>query len=144
MTARIHLVIKASLLAPLAVVPVGLLVFLVMFGLNPGVSGNFVHDLTTGGAYYMTVSLLSAYAVVLVFGLPFYFIARWLGWVNYPAAILCAMVACSILAMLGGDSSPSLTLYGFLLLNAIPIACLFVKLVNPAKPSHERKAPRLS
>lgn len=144
MAARIHPVIKASLLAPLAVVPVGLLVGLVMFGLNPGVSGDFVRDLATGGAYYMTVSLLSAYAVMLVFGLPFYFIARWLGWVNYPAAILSAMVACSILAMAGGDMNSFSKIYGFLLLNAIPIACLFVKLVNPARPSDARKAPRPS
>lgn len=138
MAARIYPVIKAALLAPLAVVPVGLLIGIVAFGLNPGLSGNFVRDLTTGGAYYLTVSLLSAYTVMLVLGLPFYFIARWLGWVNYPAAILCAMVACAIVAMLGGDSSPSLKMYGFLLLNAIPIACLFVKLVTTIRPTEQQ------
>jgi hypothetical protein len=81
--------------------------------------------------FYSLFGLAAAYPAVWLLGVPGYFIARWLGWVNYPAAILVAVVACIPLSVLDykGHGLPGIFL--LLVVHAVPIACVFVKIVKP-------------
>jgi hypothetical protein len=129
-------VVTASLLAPLTVIPMAILISIGTSVLDGGGSaaGGFADmagDLFSVTLFYSLFGLAVAYPAVWLLGVPGYFIARWLGWVNYPAAILVAVLACIPLSVVDykGHGLPGIFL--LLVVHAVPIACVFVKIVKP-------------
>ena len=122
---KLHPVIKASLLAPLVIIPISSFIAVPLCVLKgaPKEAVTFVF-------LYAAYGLPIAYAGLLGVGLPGYLIATWFDAVNYPVALFTAALACLIagLAMTGG----SFNLLGTLILFAFgaPIAALFVRIVR--------------
>lgn len=117
------------------VIPMAILISigtLVIDGAGGGTGGfaDMAGDLLSGILFYSLFGLAWAYPAVWLLGVPGYFIARWLGWVNYPAAILMAVLACVPVSIWNytGHGLPGIFL--LLVVHAVPIACVFVKIVK--------------
>lgn len=122
---KVHPVIKASVVAPLVILPISALVAISVLFLTgkPKEAGDFL-------LLYLMYGLPIAYGSLLVVGLPAYFIARWLDAVSYPAAMIAAAVACVIAGSAADRGSfnalASLILFAF----GGPIAVVFVRIVR--------------
>ena len=118
-------VIKASLLAPLVIIPIIALTALGVLILkgSPKDAGQFA-------LIYALYGLPIAYGTLLLVGLPAYFLARWLDAVSYPAALLAAAIACVTAGALPDGQSlnvlASLILFAF----GAPIAVVFVRIIR--------------
>jgi hypothetical protein len=121
-------VTRASIIAPLTVVPMSALLAtgdqaLSRFGVN--FKSIFEGMLLLSGA-----GLPCAYAAMLLIGIPGYLVAKRLDQANYPAALLAATLASAIAASLGGIDSGYPPAFGFFMIFAVPIAVCFTAIIR--------------
>lgn len=74
---------------------------------------------------YSLYGVPTAYASLLLIGLPCYFVARKLNLLSFAAAILAAVLACIPAAVIFGRSGNFWSMFVFLLLFGVPLAVVF-------------------
>jgi hypothetical protein len=131
--------IKAILIAPWVVLPVtavyaaGRLISWLGKPLpDPSVTMLFPHPFKPWETIclYSLYGVPTAYASLLLVGLPAYLVAEKRNQVSVPAALLASVLACIPAALFFGGFHNFWQMLGFLLLNGVPIALVFLWLAR--------------
>lgn len=151
MTPHTKRLIIATLITPWVVVPVTALYSLWYLATwlgkslpDPSVTLLWPHPFKPWESIFLfsLYGVPTAYAALLLIGLPCYFFVKNINYLSYTAAIFTAVLACIPAAAFYGRTSHFWPIFGFLLFFGVPMAIIFAWILNkPNKTAHTNPIP---